>query len=37
MALTAQIPLLGQNASVELANLVQALPKVEIASKLLEG
>lgn len=37
MALTAQIPLLGQNASVELANLVQALPKVEITSKLLEG
>lgn len=37
MQLTAQIPLLGQNASVELANLVQALPKVEIASKLLEN
>lgn len=35
--LTTQIPLLGQNASAELENLIQALPKVEIVSKLLEN
>lgn len=35
--LTSQLGVLGQNASVELQNLVQALPQVNISPKLLEN